>query len=666
MVRQNRKLVNERDNQTGQELNNSRSTDEEEILEIDETVENKNNSSSKRGRLIIPNVKADFIYDSPFTRGQSNSQIKKMADNNMSEIRNSEVDGVKSVVSNNELITKKPGQVEREKRKGDVTEEKSKLTAKRAKLTEIQEEEKPPDKLNESTLNKIIESFAGNRDETVTTPVKFDSGDETDESEQQMPSDVSTSEEETPQAKQRSNKKSKRKPKMKIKHKSVKKRKMDKEMEKRNRAVDDQTIENNPRVQQLMKQMQDMAEQIKKFQGESNVDYTSMMKPINPNKSPSDTTLYMPAVRRLDKDFSPKQAVERVLRNQSIGDQESKENEQVLNRINSFLTNIRLDAAMTNGGKDKQPEPRESTVYNREVSQPSTSSGITDQNRHQVMTAKGAIDNAIIEAERYKAAIQAPPQGNDPDYLKQMRMNDDDDDFFHIICHIDESLKAKIRKGEFVELEKLLKKPEMLNFKNEGKMELVYRNGESYFVPATDKSVKVDGIRKWEQAFRTYAAIYCEANPTRSVEILQYIDVINGAAKTFTWENVARYDFIFRHLQAAKPFRSWAKTYTQMWNITLNEPKRYTGYDYAGSQNSNQNSQSHRSSHKKSGEQACWKFNKGNCSYGKKCKFEHKCSYCGSSNHGYVNCSCKTGGGRSSEHRNKRSGENTKEERKTD
>ena len=33
---------------------------------------------------------------------------------------------------------------------------------------------------------------------------------------------------------------------------------------------------------------------------------------------------------------------------------------------------------------------------------------------------------------------------------------DDDDDFFHVSCHIDGALRLKIERGEFVELEKLI------------------------------------------------------------------------------------------------------------------------------------------------------------------------------------------------------------------
>ena len=67
----------------------------------------------------------------------------------------------------------------------------------------------------------------------------------------------------------------------------------------------------------------------------------------------------------------------------------------------------------------------------------------------------------------FKATIEPPPKGNKflptefahLDRVKRNEMDDDnDDEFFHLTCHIDASLKDKIEKGEYVELEKLLPK----------------------------------------------------------------------------------------------------------------------------------------------------------------------------------------------------------------
>ena len=259
----------------------------------------------------------------------------------------------------------------------------------------------------------------------------------------------------------------------------------------------------------------------------------------------------------------------------------------------------------------------------------------------QMEVSRSTADKAIIEAEKFKAQIHQPPVnkgiqfnnsksicGHDLETLRHMRYLDgEDDEFFHTTRRIDQSTREKIQKGGYVELEKLIQKRTQYE-PAEKRMQLVNRDGSSYFVPY-EREVKIDSIRKWEQAFRVYSTIYCQANPTRAGEILQYVDVIHRAAAIFSWDNVAKYDYVFRQLMAEKPHRSWAKTYTQMWNITLNEPiKKFQ--EGGGTKYSREG--------QKKKDNSCWKFNKNNCPHGKNCRFEHKCAYCGSYNHPAISC----------------------------
>ena len=79
---------------------------------------------------------------------------------------------------------------------------------------------------------------------------------------------------------------------------------------------------------------------------------------------------------------------------------------------------------------------------------------------------------------------------------------------------------------------------------DEGRLGWVHRDGGTFLVPA-QKDNKIASFRRWEQAFRAYATIYCGANPHRLKEIWQYITVINTAASAYTWENVYNYDITF-------------------------------------------------------------------------------------------------------------------------
>ena len=67
----------------------------------------------------------------------------------------------------------------------------------------------------------------------------------------------------------------------------------------------------------------------------------------------------------------------------------------------------------------------------------------------------------------------------------------------------------------------------------EQKLQLVFRNGQSFWVPA-ENDQKISGIHKWEQAFQVYTAIYSKAQPHRGPEIWQYVYVINSAVATYS------------------------------------------------------------------------------------------------------------------------------------
>ena len=191
--------------------------------------------------------------------------------------------------------------------------------------------------------------------------------------------------------------------------------------------------------------------------------------------------------------------------------------------------------------------------------------------------AKERAEKAVLEAEKYKALIAEPPGECMPNFGNLGVVRTDiggglsDNNFFHLTCHIDENLVAKIEKGEYVDLDKLLSKDKRKKL-DESRMEWVHSENGTYLALMSDRTSKITGFRKWEQAFRVYATIYCGANPHRSKEIWQYVSVISTAASSFLWENVFEYDVTFHHLMAFNPSRSWAVTYNQMWNLCMKEP----------------------------------------------------------------------------------------------
>ena len=154
----------------------------------------------------------------------------------------------------------------------------------------------------------------------------------------------------------------------------------------------------------------------------------------------------------------------------------------------------------------------------------------------------------------------------------------------------------------------------------------------AYFTLANDHS-KISGICTWEQAFRVYAAIYSKAQPSRASEIWQYIYVINLAAASYAWDNVAFYDFTFRQLMSEQPNRSWSKTYTQGWNLAMTDP--ISKHNTSGK---NFNNQSNNKGGKNWKDCCCRKYNRNRCNKGSGCDWDHRCTYCGGWNHSFVNC----------------------------
>ena len=196
------------------------------------------------------------------------------------------------------------------------------------------------------------------------------------------------------------------------------------------------------------------------------------------------------------------------------------------------------------------------------------------------------------------------------------------------------NLHQKIERGEFIDLEKLMPRGGVNTYCDDGKIELVNRDGATFFAPVQNKETKITNICKWEQAFRVYAAIYTHANPERAFEIWQYVYVINTAALSYSWDNVAFYDTTFRQLMAFKPWRSWAKTYVQGWNLAMKDPlsKSGVGSITSGSRVSGTDNQQ-----RDWCDDCCWKFNRNKCNR-PNCPWDHRCTYWGGWGHSFLDC----------------------------
>ena len=171
-------------------------------------------------------------------------------------------------------------------------------------------------------------------------------------------------------------------------------------------------------------------------------------------KSPSDTTIYQPALLK-----------------------QANETNAVISKISNFVENIRLETRHTATPEDRHRQPQ----HSRSIPQPqlSTSQEVQDE-----------AEQIILDVEHLKADNQ-PPKGKSfdldkLDYQKFLQKLDDDDEFFHVTCHISPGVQSKIAKGEFIDLEQLLPKDKgsggyapTATSNEENRVELVSRDGHT-------------------------------------------------------------------------------------------------------------------------------------------------------------------------------------------
>ena len=440
--------------------------------------------------------------------------------------------------------------------------------------------------------------------------------------------------------------------------------------EKRMKKVQKETKE---RTQKLVQQQQ----QHRSPKGKSNVRGGVHGRTTEVIKSPSDSTIYSPALRKGVQEEVAVQRISEFVESVRL-DVEKKRGSSMAKDVISPILNVNntinaTDMAVDDGVNDSSEDEDADEVDHCQRSRVLDAEG---RRLSRIELARERAQREKAHADKFKSKIEKP-KGKDsrelsPSTVRQTESEGvglTDDDFFHLTCHVEESLIGKIEEGKFVELEKLLPRDKNRRFgTDDTRLEWVHRDGSTFLVPAQDKDSKINGVRHWEQAFRVYATIYCGANPSRAREIWQYIAVINTAASSYIWENVAQYDYTFRHLMEFNPARSWSNVYNQMWNLCMCDPllknahghsknnstahnrgsfsstgAGTSGLGWQSSQNTSDLSANANNSAivPKKKNRYCMNFNRGEvCKYGKKCQFAERCCYCDSASHPAINCPC--------------------------
>ena len=196
-------------------------------------------------------------------------------------------------------------------------------------------------------------------------------------------------------------------------------------------------------------------------------------------------------------------------------------------------------------------------------------------------------------------------------------------------CHIERSLKEKIQAGDYIDLARLLPR-DRVSTEDDHRLEIVNEWGMSYWVLISDRELtQINSYIKWEQAFRLYTGIFAKANPDRVSELLQYNHTIEVAASHFTWDCVYHYDKEFRLHMAENLGRNWGIILQQAWTLNMKVLINVV----------NQTTRDHLTDARGGPQQkkVCFQFNRGRCSFGSRCKFDHRCGICGKWGHGAYN-----------------------------
>ena len=223
-------------------------------------------------------------------------------------------------------------------------------------------------------------------------------------------------------------------------------------------------------------------------------------------------------------------------------------------------------------------------------------------NRPKELSPEERADQLICEVEMAKAKI-FPLPGNDnlPNFQFITKI---DQDYLMVGNHVDEVTRQKIVRGEYIDFGKLLSKDRILT-EEDGRMELIMKNGRTYWSPISD-AVTINGFARWEQAFRIYSNIYTSEHPQKSGELIQYNHIIHSISLSYVWENMYAYDKEFRIHISKHPEHSWAVILQQAWSMKLRDrishsegghfSSRFNGSSSGGKNKSNE---------------PCKKYNKG-------------------------------------------------------
>ncbi len=207
---------------------------------------------------------------------------------------------------------------------------------------------------------------------------------------------------------------------------------------------------------------------------------------------------------------------------------------------------------------------------------------------------------------------------------------------------VDRRIKNKIWVGEYVDLNSMLPKNDLIN-----SVYMTSQEGVSTNVSLNQKQTKpIGSFGDWFRLFNTYAAIYLEKFPEESSQILTYMDKIYVISLerplSYVWRT---YDENFRRIRGLIP----DKKNDCPWHLTLHDvlteareasfnAKFPAGNGFRQSNFRGQGSSPQITSSNQQNPAICNDFNKEKGCTRSSCRFSHRCHRCRRANHPVYKC----------------------------
>ena len=253
----------------------------------------------------------------------------------------------------------------------------------------------------------------------------------------------------------------------------------------------------------------------------------------------------------------------------------------------------------------------------------------------------------VNEAEAAKARIYEVPgkyyfdEENELDYHEKLKdyrnkvsTSQMDEEYKMVAAHIDRKTRQQIINHEYLGFSRLLPRSRLgMMDEDQSMLQLVNRGGVAGLVSVSNRATAINSYSKWEQAFRVFSDIYTQHYPSRATELIQYNHTIHTASQSYIWDNVYMYDMEVRKHMEAHPSRNWGIILSMAWTMCVKD--RYTpATKFQGKGGPGNKYPAAEMKQRK----PCLDFNKGNCTYGNKCKFDHRCGFCSKFGHGTQSC----------------------------